>query len=404
MTPDPADRDRSMPWLPLSRRSSSIDRVVSERTWMLEQQVEQLKRERQDLRRILRGLGEGVLAVDRAGLVVHANPTAVALLDLVDDAGIGSHMYVAVPNADVCDLLEDVMRGEGRISRELVIERPEGDTVLTVTVRSLRKAGREDGEAEGAIAVVRDVTELRRLERLRQEFFGNVSHELKTPVTAIRGSIDTILDDPDMSHEDRTRFLSAARRHSVRLGALVTDLLALARLEAGEQALVQGDVDLTALAEEVLIEREHDAARAGVTLRLELDEAAPGAHHLRGDREALRRAVGNLVDNAIAHSDSGRDVVVRLRRDRGELELCVIDSGEGVPPELIERVFERFFRIDTDRSREKGGSGIGLSIVKHVAQAHGGVASASSVPGEGSSFCLRLPVSPSARTETHTSR
>ncbi|MCW2928194.1 MAG: hypothetical protein JWM86_2162 [Thermoleophilia bacterium] len=388
--------DRSdRPRLPLLGRNAAAERIVRERTWVLEQRVAELERERQELGRILRGLGEGVLAVDRAGIVVHANPAAIELLGLDVGTLLGSHMFVAVPHPAICDLLEDVMRGEGRVVRELTIERPHGEAVLTASVRSLRRAGRDDGEAEGAIAVVRDVTELRRLERARQDFFGNVSHELKTPVTAIRGSIETIVDDPDMPADVRDRFLDGARRHAMRLSALVTDLLALARLEGDPSRIERGDVDMAVLASEVLVAAEATAAAGRVALALEAPEpSGPGSELVvEGDEEALRQAIANLVDNAIAHSHDEGTVTVALERRGAGLTIAIRDDGHGIPTDALERVFERFFRVDAARSRARGGTGIGLSIVKHVAQAHGGSVSVVSELEAGSTFTLHLPVS-----------
>ncbi len=396
MTPPPPFSGDDPLRVPLLGRNAAAERLVRERTWMLEQRVAELERERQDLGRILRGLGEGVVAVDRSGIVVHANPAAQSMLGIDGNTSLGSHMFVAIPHHGVCDLIEDVMRGEeGKLVRELVIEGPAGgDAVLMVSVRPLRKAGQEAGEPEGAIAVVRDVTELRRLERARQDFFGNVSHELKTPVTAIRGAIETIIDDPEMGDDDRARFLENASRHSMRLSALVTDLLALARLEEGPGALEHTEVDVATLVGEVLAAAETSAARREIVLELGVEsvEGAP-TFTVQGDEEALRQAIGNLVDNAVAHSEDGGSVRVGLAREGDVVRIAVHDHGSGIPEDAVERVFERFYRVDAARSRARGGTGIGLSIVKHVAQAHGGSVTVSSVLGEGSTFTLAVPVS-----------
>jgi two-component system phosphate regulon sensor histidine kinase PhoR len=316
---------------------------------------------------------------------------------------MGNHMFVAVPHPAACDVIEDVIRGEGRLVRELVIERPAGDTVLVVAVRPLRKAGLEDGETEGAIAVVRDVTELRRLERARQDFFGNVSHELKTPVTAIRGAVETVLDDPEMAPDVRHRFLDGARRNAVRLGSLVTDLLALARLEADPGGLRIAPVDVALLVTDVLAGAETLAAPREVVLELVVGsvDGAP-SFTIEADEEALRQALDNLVDNAVVHSEPGAKVRVVLAQVGDALEVVVQDTGTGIPADALERVFERFYRVDAARSRARGGTGIGLSIVKHVAQAHGGSVSVESTIGEGSSFKLLIPVSPAATRGTHT--
>jgi two-component system, OmpR family, phosphate regulon sensor histidine kinase PhoR len=390
-----SDRSRVLPRLPLLGRNAAAEQLVRERTGMLEQRVNELEAQVTDLARILRGMGEGVLAVDRAGILVHANPAATELLELDPDRSLGHHMFIAVPHPVACDLIEDVMRGESRLVRELVVDRAEGELVLVLSCRPLRKAGVEDGEPEGAIMVVRDVTDLRRLERSRQDFFGNVSHELKTPVTAIRGALETILDDPAMSEEVRARFLDSARRHSLRLSALVTDLLALARLEGDPGALQRSDVDLWNLVGEVFAASESGAQRRDIELELvAATDHGDTTFTVHADEEAVRQAVSNLVDNAIAHSaDGGRVRTVLAHRD-SHVELRVEDEGTGIPPDALERVFERFYRVDAARSRERGGTGIGLSIVKHVAQAHGGTVSVTSELGAGSTFTLQLPVSP----------
>ena len=393
----PPDSDNDVPRLAWLGGSSGMERLLKERTWPLEQRVQELERERQDLLRILRGLGEGVVAVDRAGIVIHANPTAIELLRLDAATCLGNHMFVAVPEPAMCDLLEDVMRGEGRLTRELVIERPEGDTVLAVAVRSLRRST-DDEEPEGAIAVVRDVTELRRLGRARQDFFSNVSHELKTPVTAILGAIETILDDPAMPADTRDRFLDGARSHTLRLGRLVTDLLELARYERGPRALEFAPVELTALVAQALDALAPAAAPRSIALEASTSDGDPFV--VDADAEAIRVALDNLVDNAIAHSEDGSTVRVVLTRDASTIRIDVVDDGTGIPIDALDRVFERFYRADADRSRARGGTGIGLSIVKHVAQAHGGSVSATSEPGVGSTFSLVLPVSQPRRRGT----
>jgi two-component system phosphate regulon sensor histidine kinase PhoR len=370
---------------------------MRENTWQLEQRIQVLERERADLRRILRGLGQGVLAVDHAGVLVHANPAAVSMLGIDADTCLGSHMYVAVPHVEASDALESVLRDDGhrpRLTRELTIDGEDGQPQqLVLTVRPLRPAGaRDDAPPEGAIAVVTDVTELRRLERARQDFFTNVSHELKTPITVIRGVLETVNDDSDMPREVRERFLGDANRHALRLAALVTDLLALARLEGDAGALERIDLDLGALTCEVVAAARSAATTLGVDLQVTPANAEQAAAmHVVGDEEAIRQALSNLIDNAIAHSTDGDTVTVTVSHTDGMVELSVTDSGPGIPAELHDRIFERFYRVDTARSRARGGTGIGLSIVKHVAHAHGGTVSVISEPGSGSTFLLRLP-------------
>jgi signal transduction histidine kinase len=280
-----------------------------------------------------------------------------------------------------------------------VVEHDGIPRTLLIAVSPLRRDEHCDDDAlsfEGAIAVVRDVTDLRVLERTRQEFFTNVSHELKTPITAIRGALETVVTDREMPTDVRDRFLANAQQHSLRLSTLVNDLLSLARLERDPHTLPREPVELVTLAGEVLEGAEPMAERAGITLELFVGAMSV----VKGDEEALRQAITNLVDNAIAHSPPEQTVTVAVSDDGGVATIAVRDTGEGIPAAALERVFERFYRVDAARSRARGGTGIGLSIVKHVAQAHGGSVQVSSEPGRGSEFTLRIPVSRAPRLGT----
>lgn len=366
------------------------------RTFSLRRRIDELEAKLHGLERVLDSLDEAVIAVDRAGLVVHVNDAAVELLGIDPQRAVGNHMFAAVPSQPVCDALEDVVRSRVPsdmlpLQREAVVEREDAESLqITIAVRPLRVRGRGSGEdaSEGAIAVVQDVTELRRLERARADFFANVSHELKTPVTAIRGIVETLLDDPAMDPPVRDRFLRKAVGQSDRLSTLVGDILALSRLESDPGALERVPVDVMHVVSEVLAAAVDTAASRSV--RLEHQHSGSPATVI-GDEEALRQAVANLVDNAVVHSPAGSTVQVAVVGGVDDVTLDVVDTGVGIPEADLERVFERFYRVDAARSRERGGTGIGLSIVKHVALAHGGQVTVSSELGLGSTFSLRLP-------------
>ena len=369
----------------------------------LEHRVRQLEQERGGLQRILDSLDESVIAVDRTGIVVHVNSAAAALFNFVPDRVCGNHMASVIPDQRVCDALEHVMRpGAGDTARshdEISIETAVGEVRhLSVDVTPLREAeGNEDPDSahlnashtEGAIAVLQDVTAIRRLERARTDFFTNVSHELKTPITAIRGAVETMLDSPDMAAEDTGRFLATLRRQSERLAALVRDLLSLARIESEQGRTEYVPVDLGGVVT-AAVGVTADAARAqdiAVSIHQPSDRI-----EVLADREAMIDAVENLLANAIRYSDSGGAVAVEVGTHGEAAFICVTDNGEGIAPEHQERIFERFYRVDPARSRERGGTGIGLSIVKHVALAHGGNIDVSSTPGAGSTFRLQVPL------------
>jgi two-component system phosphate regulon sensor histidine kinase PhoR len=246
--------------------------------------------------------------------------------------------------------------------------------------------------AVGAVVVFNDVTRLRKLEEVRKEFVANVSHELKTPITSIKGFLETLLEGGALEDRDSARrFLGIISRQSDRLAAIIEDLLYLSRLEHEEKQIALHRVDLGAVAERCMNNFEHAARRRGVDLHLDLE--TPQCWVL-GDGSLLARALDNLIDNAIKYSNPGATVEVALRAAPEHVLLHVRDQGPGIPEEHLPRISERFYRVDTARSREMGGTGLGLAIVKHVARVHAGSLEVDSRLGEGSCFTLRLPHAP----------
>jgi two-component system phosphate regulon sensor histidine kinase PhoR len=238
------------------------------------------------------------------------------------------------------------------------------------------------------VLVLHEVTELRRLETLRRDFVANVSHELKTPLTAIRGLVETLEDDDAMPAELRRRFLGKIRVQGEHLAAQVADLLTLSRLESLERPLEMERMDLRDLARQALALHQGGAEERGLVLAAEIPD---GPLVVKGERAALVQALGNLLDNALKYTPAGGTVTLRLRADGSRTLFEVEDTGIGIEPRDRERIFERFYRVDRARSRALGGTGLGLAIVKHVAQRHGGRVAVASVPGQGSVFTLSLP-------------
>jgi two-component system, OmpR family, phosphate regulon sensor histidine kinase PhoR len=248
-----------------------------------------------------------------------------------------------------------------------------------------------DQEAGGSVLVIHDITPLRKLERIRQDFVANVSHELKTPLAAIHAGAETLLDGALQDPEHNVRFLERIRENAERLHRLVQDLLSLGRIEAGQAVL-----EIKPLALEVGVEAclsRHGERAKSKGLRL---EAAPPTHPVvvMADEEALAEILDNLVDNAIKYTPDGGAITLRWSRDNGEAVLHVEDTGVGIPEKDLPRVFERFYRVDKARSRELGGTGLGLSIVKHLISSLGGSIAATSQLGGGSTFTVRLPGGP----------
>ena len=353
---------------------------------------EQLRSRVVELERMLASLGEGVVAVDSAGIVVHANAAARELLAIEQDRVDGHHVFSVVALPEVRDVFDAVMREAA----------PSATGVFTVgatdagrRVLQIRVAPLQDNmdAGAGAIAVIADVSDQRRVEQMRRDFFSNVSHELKTPMAAIRGIIETIRDDPEMPEGDRMDFLDRAVRQADRLDTLVADLIAISRLESASVATRRSTVDPGDIIRDVVAGLAHRAERSGIELVIERCDSAL----IAADEEALRQAVTNLVVNAITYTNRGGRVRVGMQRAGSDMLMHVCDTGIGIPQDSQERIFERFYRVDPARSRERGGSGLGLSIVKHVARSHGGDVTLDSEPGVGSTFTLRLPTGVAAR-------
>jgi two-component system phosphate regulon sensor histidine kinase PhoR len=243
------------------------------------------------------------------------------------------------------------------------------------------------GEREGMILVFHDLTRLKQLERTREEFVANVSHELRTPLSLIKGYVETLLDGARNHPEVAERFLKIIERNTNRLDLLIQDLLTISALESGRMKLNLQPVDMRLVAEKVLADLHGKAENKHVTLANTLPPMP-----VRADPNRLDQVFANLVDNAIKYGRTNGKVTVGGRKlDNGQVEIFVQDDGPGIPPEALDRVFERFYRVDKARSRDQGGTGLGLSIVKHIVHAHGGEVWARSEVGKGATFFFTLP-------------
>ena len=354
--------------------------------------------ERNRLAKILSSMVEGVIAIDSDRRVVHANHAAINLLATVPR---GSH--TGNMNTTSGDLAWEDIRIPAIIeavdnafdSGEVVMvqmHRAEiyNDQVVDIHVSPLMD---ENRAVTGAVLVLNDVSELANLERIRRDFVANASHELKTPITAIRGLTETMLDDPSMDDETRLRFVERISAQSMRLSVLVTDLLAISRLEADQAEQKHDLIDM-----QELVKRSVSAAKAAcVEKQLELssdpdDTISNMKAMTAGDMQSLSQMVDNLLDNAVKYTPSGGRVSVRLTARGHQIQLQVSDTGIGIDNLARQRIFERFYRVDKARSRDLGGTGLGLSIVKNIAEQHGGAVQLESELGVGSTFTVTLPL------------
>lgn len=341
----------------------------------LENNVQRLGEERDRMETILRGTSEGILALDGDKRIRLVNAAAIALLQLPPDVE-GKPLYEVTREPDLLALAE---YGFDRTeSAELKLGDP--PRTLLGRVDPLQATG-------GAVLVLHDVTEMRRLEAVRRDFVTNVSHELRTPVAIIRANSETLLDGALEIPKARQSFVEAIARNSERLERLISDLLDLARVESGNQELHIREFPLATVTERVVTLLKRRADSKGVTLTTKFDSSLK----VIADEKALDQILVNLVDNAVKYTEAGGTVTIVAERRDGELLVAVEDNGCGIPVAARGRIFERFYRVDPGRAREVGGTGLGLSIVKHLAQIMGGQVGVEGRTPKGSRFWVRLP-------------
>ncbi len=365
---------------------TAVTEAMNEMAAQLDARIRTAVRQSREREVILSSMTEGVLALDRDERVVELNRAAADLLGVTVAQASGKPLHDIIRNTQLYRLVERALRGESPEELEITLT---GDSrkFLQVHVSALQD---ETGQGAGLLLVFNDITRIKRLETIRRDFVANVSHELRTPITAITGSIETLLDTPNASASDIRKFLDITLKHAERLNRIVEDLLALARLEsqAEDQAI------------ELHRGRIHDVLKAAVNAcrhkwePKDIPISVSCDLQLEGDINPvhLEHAVINLIDNAVKYSDPGSPVVIDATQGENEIVISVRDQGWGIEERHLPRLFERFYRVDSARSRDLGGTGLGLAIVKHIALAHGGRVTVESAPGAGSVFRIHLPL------------
>lgn len=359
------------------RLSGFLNRIAAQ----AEDQIQELTTRSEHLLAVVLSMREGVLVTDAEGFTRLANPAFRRLFG-ISGAIDGLTPLEITRQTQLEDLIVNTLTtGEPQLA-DIEMEIP--------TTRTIAIATTSLGQEAGVVLVARDITEVVLLGQMRRDFVANVSHELKTPLTAIRGYAETLrygdIDEPDTG----IRFLDRILQQCTRLQALLADLLTLSRLESLEDRGERTVVHLDKLLEDCLGSIAPQAAEKEITLDVE-SQSMPS---LDGDRDSLERLVINLLDNAVKYNRLGGSVKARLLPHDEEMTLEVADTGIGIPSHSLNRVFERFYRVDKGRSRDEGGTGLGLAIVKHVAQLHGGRVEVESHLGEGSIFRVHLPTRP----------
>jgi two-component system phosphate regulon sensor histidine kinase PhoR len=352
----------------------------------LAEQIAVITQQRNEQEAILESMHEGVIALDTQERVITVNRAAEALLGVVATQAKGHLIQEVVRNVTLQRLAAAAMHSTESATADVVLRGAE-ERFLQATATALRDA---QGRDIGVLVVLNDVTQLRHLENIRRDFVSNVSHELKTPITSIKGFVETLRDGALDNREHAERFLGIIARHAERLHAIIEDLLALSRLEQSDESydIPRSETTLTDVLQAAILDCAAKAEAQRVTM------IPSCAEELRATVNAplLEQAVVNLLENAITYSNPDSCVWVSARQDGDMLVIEVRDQGVGIPHDHLDRIFERFYRVDKARSRERGGTGLGLAIVKHIAQVHGGQVSVTSTVGQGSTFALRLPL------------
>lgn len=344
--------------------------------------VHMIQKDDARLRAMLSGIVEAIVAVDEQGHIVFSNNAGAKLMGVdrrsakersLDDLQHVNGLDDLIQSARLLNETKTAVVNVMRDSREAIFQ--------------AHATPFEMDEANGVVAVLHDITELRRLERIRRDFVANVSHELKTPLTSIQGYVETLLDGAVNDQKNNLRFLSKIETHVARLGHLVSDLLSLARIESQGDGMATTSVEWGPLVHTAL--HHHESAMRNGEIECSVEGSCPAVD---GDLESMTQVLDNLLSNAIKYTPHGGRVEVFLGTENGHGILEVRDTGIGIPEEDLDRVFERFYRVDKARSRELGGTGLGLAIVKHLVQSMQGEVAVRSKPGEGSAFRVEIPL------------
>ncbi len=365
----------------LTRAFNSMGQQLTSRILDLQEQRQHSAESHHRLEAVLSSMVEGVMAIDGEQQILLANRAAVELLDLRPQSTVGRPLWEAVRQPQLLALVNEVLAGKPSERVEIEVAR----TQCTLAVTAARFTGEP---CSGAVLVMHDVSELRRLENLRREFVQNVSHELKTPLSSIAAYADTLLEGGLEDESCNRQFVGRIAEQADRLHTLILDLLALARMESDEQSYDVIPIDVVRIVRASI--DGHQAVAAAKQIQLLGDGSSEPLMGM-ADNEGLRTVIDNLLDNAINYTPPRGRVKVRWRHDDRAIVLEVEDTGVGIAKEHQARIFERFFRIDRARSREMGGTGLGLAIVKHLCQMFGGSVKVSSHLGQGSTFTVQLP-------------
>ena len=372
-----------------SQQTHELDQLAESLNSMSDQlsnTLSTLSEQRNEQQAVLSSMTEGVLAIDKKERIIHMNRVAKEILGVEAQETKHAIIQQVVRFANLQEFIKAMLGSQKPQSRDLTL-RGKVEKQIQASGTVLQNA---TGDSIGALIVLRDVTQLRHLETVRSDFVANVSHELKTPITSIKGFVETLLSD-DWEHDPETRrFLETINQQSGRLNAIIDDLLTLSRLETKEGPVLHEPTSLASTLESAIYLCQLQAGKKNI----QIDMVCPPDLTLSINAPLLEQALVNLIINAVKYSEPDKKVFVLAEQHDGKAMIYVKDEGFGIEHKHLDRLFERFYRVDTARSRKLGGTGLGLSIVKHIVQAHGGTIQVESKLGAGSTFIITLPIAP----------
>lgn len=364
----------------LGSLAKNMNRMIEE----LERKMTEINKDRNELEAILSSMVEGVIVIGKDGYIVLMNAPVYRMLDLRTKDTVGRHYWEVIRNETINNLIKHSLV-ERKIERKEVHIISNEESYFDVHLSPVMVAS---GDMLGIVIVFFNITELKRLERIRSEFTANVSHELKTPLTSIKGFVETLKEGAINDKAKAKEFLDIIEKNTEKLETLINDLLVLAKIESKEIKMSSGEVDIKQLIKGVISNLSGRIKERQHRIELNIPEKA---HIVKGDSSKLEQVFLNLLDNAVKFTNPGGKISIDVR-DEGEYTVVdVKDTGPGISPEHLQRIFERFYRVDKGGSRDLSGTGLGLSIVKHIVEAHGGRVNVKSSIGEGSIFSVLLP-------------
>ncbi len=369
-----------------SREIKALADALNKMARELERRIEKISLQKNEQEAMFLSMKEGVIAINTREEIIRINRAALKFFGISATAPELKYkrVFEVIRNAEMLDFIRASLNTDEHLEREITVY-GEKERILLVNADPLFDVKENK---IGTIVVMNNITRIKHLDKMRQEFVANVSHELKTPITSIKGYVETLLSNPDVDEETRVKFLSVINKQSDRLNAIIDDLLQLAKLDKNKDIeLSEGEI--CPVLENATQCCAKKIASKNISLKISCEENLTA----RINENLLERALANLIDNAVKYSDEAGEVIIAAEKKNGAIRISVKDFGAGIAKERHARLFERFYRVDKSRSRELGGTGLGLAIVKHIALVHGGKVYVKSEPGKGSEFVIELPTS-----------